>query len=419
MILYGWGLQHGNPASIFNVIRIAARYDNLDVLENGYGINIRAITEFAMKAYKEKECDTFNPKEVNDKTSIELLRKTQKAATIMQFKLEGQIIKRHPEYKMEDRLLLDKINYKDGTVEINGKKHKLKDTYFPTIDPKNPYELSNDEKEVTEKLVYSFKNSEKLQKHIKFLFNKGSLYKVFNGNLLIHGCVPMNEKGEFAEMELAGRKVSGKEYLKLADKIVRQGFFDEDKKTKLYGEDFLWYLWCGENSPVFCRKAMKTFERYFIEDKQEWKEEKNAFFEFAKDEKYCDKVLNEVGADSVNGHIICGHFPVKFKEGESPVKSNGKLLVIDGGLSKAYQQTTGIAGYTLIYNSYGLVLAAHEPFTSKEEAIKKESDMHSTKQIVEKVSRKRISDTDIGKELNLQIEDLEKLLYAYNNGIIK
>lgn len=417
------GAACGNPACIFNVIRICARYDNLDILEDGYGINIRNITEFAMDEYANDECKRFIPHmqdENKNKIDIEILSKTQKAATIIQFKLEGKLIKKHPEYNMNNRLLLDKINYKKGKIELEKDTYKMLDEKFPTIDPNNPYELSKKEEDVVNKLVKAFKNSEKLQRHVNFLYNKGSLYKIYNDNLLIHGCVPMNDKGELVEVEIDGKRVKGKEYLDKIDRITRQAFFgDEGTEEKENAMDFLWYLWCGENSPIFCKDSMKTFERYFIEDENTWKENKNPFYTFSKDEEYCTKILKEFGIDEEKGHIICGHIPVKFKAGESPIRANGKMLIIDGGLSKAYQKTTGIAGYTLIYNSYGLILAAHETFTSTEDAIKDEMDLHSTKQIIEKVERKKILDTDKGKELLEQIEDLKKLLEAYKNGIIK
>ena len=411
------GAACGNPACIMNVIRISARYGNLYTLEEGYGINIRTMTEFAKETYKENVSDIFHShtEEFEKDLDIELMGKMEKAAAIIQFKLEADIIKKHPEYEMEDRLLLDKIDYENGTILINGYNYKLKDKYFPTINPNNPFELSEKEKEVVEKLVRSFKNSEKLQKHINFLYNKGSIYKIYNQNLLIHGCVPMDEYGELIIANFNGKYLSGKKYLDYIDKTARDAFYNHDKNAI----DFMWYLWCGKYSPIFCKDSMKTFERYFLDDKELKKELKNPFYIFAQDENICKKILKEFNINEDEGRIIGGHMPVKLKDGESPIKANGKLLIIDGGLSKPYQKTTGIAGYTLIYNSYGLVLAAHEPFTSTEDAIKNETDLHSTKQIVEKVERKKIADTDIGKELEEQIKDLNKLLEAYKTGQIK
>lgn len=418
------GAASGSEACILNVIRICSRYHNLDILEDAYGINLRAITEYAMEEYKEESLPNFKPhnaEKISDLSIIELLAKIQKACAIIQFKLEGQLIKRHPEFKMKDRMLLDKINYETGEVQINGKYYKLLDNYFPTIDPKNPYELTKKEKEVVCKLKKGFLNSEKLQRHVQFLYNKGSLYKIYNNNLLIHGCIPMDKEGNLKYYEdNKNRRLAGRAYLDYIDKIARQGYFsDLDSEEREYGKDFLWYLWCGENSPIFCKDAMKTFERYFVDDKELHKENKNPFYIFTQNEEVCDTLLGEFGIEKDKGHIICGHIPVKFKSGESPIKANGKILIIDGGLSKSYQKTTGIAGYTLIYNSYGLMLAEHEPFNSRIDAIVKETDLHSSKVVVEKVDRKRIKDTDIGIKLQDEIEDLYKLLECYKLGIIK
>ena len=416
------GAAAGSEACIFNVVRICARYNNLDILEEGYGINIRTITEFAMEEYGKEESSIFTPKNIDEKDSKfdqRVMEKTQQAAAIIQFKLEGKIIKRHPEYNMEDRLLLDKINYKKGKITIDGKTYHLIENYFPTIDPENPYELSAKEEEVVKKLVKSFKNSEKLQRHIQFLYSKGNIYKIYNNNLLIHGCVPMDKNGEFVTTNVNGVELKGKNYLDYVEKIAREGYFEtEGSEKRENGKDFLWYLWCGKNSPIFCKDKMKTFERYYLEEKETWEEIKNPFYNFENDENVSVKVLREFEIDPKKGHIICGHIPVKFKAGESPIKASGKLFIIDGGLSKAYQKTTGIAGYTLRYSSYGLTLVAHEPFTSRENAIINETDLHSEKQLVEKVERKRIKDTDKGKELMAQIADLEKLLEAYKSGAI-
>ena len=417
------GAASGSPACVFNVLRICARYNNLDILEDGYGINIRPLTEFAMEEYSKENGDIFKPQnseKIENKADIDLLTKIQKVVAIIQFKLEAEVIKRNPEFNMEDRLLLDKINYETYEIKIGGKTYKLKDTYFPTIDPKDPYKLTEKELNVVNKLVKGFENSEKLQEHIKFLYAKGNIYKVYNDNLLIHGCIPMDSEGNFISGTIKGEHLKGKKYLDYIERIARQGYFeDKNSEDKKYGEDYLWYLWCGANSPIFCKNAMKTFERYFLDDKTLREEVKNAFYTLSENEDQCIKILEEFGINKENGHIISGHVPVKLGKGESPIKANGKLLIIDGGLSKSYQKVTGIAGYTLIYSSYGLTLAEHEPFTSTEDAIIKETDLHSFTRIVEKVERKRINDTDIGKELREQIEDLEKLLEAYKSGIVK
>lgn len=416
------GAAAGSEACIFNVIRICSRYDNLDILEDGYGINIRTITEFAMEEYANGPSSIFAPKKAEQDSSSEnatILAKTQQAATIIQMKLEGQLIQRHPEFKMDDRLLLDKINYETGEITIDGKTYQLIENYFPTINPQNPYQLTKKEEEVVRKLTKCFKNSEKLQKHVHFLYAKGNIYKIYNGNLLLHGCVPMTMLGDLTEVNINGNMLKGKPYLDYVEKIAREGFFEPENTGKReYGKDFIWYLWCGKNSPIFCKDKMKTFERYYLAENETWEEIKNPFYNFENDEKISKKILEEFNLDTKTGHIICGHIPVKFKAGESPIKANGKLFIIDGGLSKSYQKTTGIAGYTLRYSSYGLTLVAHEPFTSIHAAILNETDLHSEKQIVEKVERKRIKDTDIGRELQIQISDLKKLLYAYESGVI-
>ncbi len=413
------GSACGSAACIMNVLRICARYGNLDILEDAYGINIRPMIEFAEEEYP-KVSSVFQTNKIEGarQSEIEKYAKIEKAAAIIQFKLEGNIIKKHPEYEMEDRLLLDKIQ--GGKIRINNIKYKLLDDDFPTIDEKDPYCLTEREEEVVQKLVKGFKNSEKLQRHVNFLYTKGSIYKIYNGNLLIHGCIPMDENGELAKVNFDGNIRSGKELLDYIDQIARKAFFAEEQtEEKQNAMDFMWYLWCGKYSPIFCKDAMRTFERYFIDDKEIRKEIKNPFYTFTQEEGACIKIIKEFNLDPETSHIISGHIPVKYKEGESPIKANGKLLVIDGGLSKAYQKTTGIAGYTLIYNSYGLVLTAHEAFTSTEQAILNELDIHSTKQIVEKVERKKISDTDIGRQLKEEIEDLNQLLNAYRNGMIK
>ena len=417
------GAAAGSEACIFNVIRICARYNNLDILEEGYGINIRTITEFAMKQYENEPMKSFLPKNIDELKDTKfdqlVMAKTQQAAAIIQLKLEGQIIKRHPEFHMEDRLLLDKIDYEKGTVKIAGKDYELLENYFPTIDPDNPYELTEEEAEVVKRITKSFKNSEKLQRHTQFLYSKGNMYKIYNDNLLIHGCVPMSIFGEFVSVNVEGRELKGRAYLDYVERIAREGFFEAEGSSKReYGKDFLWYLWCGKDSPIFCKDKMKTFERYYLAEKETWEEIKNPFYNFENDERISIKVLTDFGLDPQKGHVICGHIPVKFKTGESPIKAGGKLLIIDGGLSKSYQKTTGIAGYTLRYSSHGLTLVAHEPFTSRENAIINETDLHSEIQIVEKVERKKIKDTDKGIELMGQIADLQKLLEAYKSGSI-
>ena len=421
------GAAAGSDACISTVIRTSARYANLGTIENGYGISLLPLATFAMDFYKDDECLEFKPKIENGKNyndkEISLIAQMHKAMTIIQFKLEGAIIKRRPYFCMQDRLLLDKINYEEGTINLNGQIYKLKDNKFPTINPDNPYELIPEEIELMEKLKISFLNSEKLQKHVSFLFAKGSLYLKCNSNLLYHGCIPLNEDGSFKKVSIgASRKeYSGKALLDRLDILVREGYFYKNNPdAKLYGMDIIWYLWNGVDSPLFGKDKMATFERYFIEDKATHFEKKNHYFDLEDDETVCNMIFEEFGLDPKVSHIINGHVPVKIKKGESPIKANGKLLVIDGGFSRAYQAQTGIAGYTLIYNSYGLSLVSHEPFESTQKAIEEEKDILSTRVILEtEVDRMRVGDTDIGKELKLQIKDLERLLDAYRKGIIK
>ena len=421
------GAASGSEACIATVLRICARYANLDTIEDGYGINLLPLATFAIEFYKKDECLSFKPKIESDENysekDIELIAQMHKAIAIIQFKLEGKIIKRRPYFSMEDRLVLERVNYEAGTIELDGKTYKLNDGYFPTIDPKNPYELTAEEKELMEKLKSSFLNSEKLQKHISFLFAKGSMYLKYNSNLLYHGCVPLNDDGSFKKVKVGatGREYSGKALLDRFEILAREGYFYKNNpEAKLYGMDIMWYLWTGTDSPLFGKNKMTTFERYFVDEEKTHIEKKNPYFKYRDEEKICAAILDEFSLSSINGHIINGHIPVKSKKGESPIMANGKLLVIDGGFSKSYQGQTGIAGYTLIYNSYGLVLVSHEPFESTQKAIEEEKDILSTTVILEQeVERKRVVDTDIGIELIQQIKDLEMLLEAYRKGLIK
>ena len=416
------GAASGEKTCIANALRISARYSNLDIIEDIYGINILPLATFSLETYKDDPCTCFMPKgeEISTKQKS-LVAKMHKAISIIQFKLEGEIINRRPEFEMNHRLLLNKINYDEGTINIKGKDYKLKDNNFPTIDKNNPYKLTKEEEIVIEKLVSSFKNSEKLQKHVSFLFSKGSIYLVSNGNLLIHGCVPLNEDKSFMKMKLQGKEYRGRELMDKMETLSREGYFFKDKtKQKQYGMDIMWYLWTGQCSSLFGKDDMTTFERYFIEDKETHKENKNPYFTLREDEDICNKIFDEFGLDINESHIINGHVPVESKNGESPIKSNGRVIAIDGGFSRAYQKKTGIAGYTLIYNSQNLQLISHEPFTSTEEAIVNESDILSTTMLVEhKLSRKTVKDTDAGKKLLDEVKDLKLLLMAYKKGIIK
>lgn len=415
------GAAAGQRGCIANVIRICARYGNLDILEDAYGINLLPLATFALNVYKDDPCECFQLKADSGHTPGEKLMniKMHKAISIIQFKVEGQIIKKNPGFKMEQRNLLHHIDYEAGTIELDGKTYELLDKNFPTIDPKKPYALTKEEEDIMERLERAFLNCEKLQRHMRFLLNKGGLYKVYNNNLLYHGCVPLNEDGSLKNVRIYGHSYKGKGLYEVLESYVRKGFYALDGKEKERGKDMMWYIWLSENSPLFGKDKMATFERYFLAEKETHKEKKNPYYCLLENEKVVNRIMDEFGLQNECRHIINGHVPVKTKNGESPIKCGGKVLVIDGGFSRAYQKETGIAGYTLIYNSYGLILAAHEPFESTEAAIEKESDIHSDSIVVKRVlERKLVGDTDVGKDLKEQIEDLECLLEAYRSGKI-
>ena len=416
------GAAAGSPLCICNILRISARYANLAILEEAYGINLIPLMRFAMETYKnpcEQIFTVTDNDNLYDKADAGIDSKMQKAVAMIQFKLEGQIVRRHPEWDMEDRALLDKIDYEKGTILIDGKEYEMRDMDLPTVDPKNPYALTAEEQALLDHLKESFLHSGRLQKHIGFLYRKGNLYKVYNGNLLYHGCVPLNEDGSFREVDIYGEKYSGKELYDILELYARKGFYSDDPEEKAQGLDILWYIWQGKYSPVYGKDKMTTFERYFIADKETHKEPKNPYYTLYEKEEIVDKIFKEFGLEEGEPHIVNGHVPVIVKKGESPIKCGGKLLVIDGGFSKAYQEQTGNAGYTLIYNSYGLVLAAHPPFETMEKAVLDEISISS--EIVMKHSlgkRKKVADTDTGKELKARVADLEELLKAYRNGLL-
>ena len=417
------GATCGNEASIATVVRICARYNNIGILEDGYGINIRPLSTFAMETYKDDDCENFYPK-VFDETKYDEsdklnISKIHKAITIIQFKLEGQIIKRHPEYHLDNRLLLDKINLKKGYVLIDGQKYEINDTNFPTLDKDNIYELTPEEKEVMERLCESFKKSSKLNEHIDFLYKKGELYTIFNSNLLFHACIPMTQDGEFKEVNFLGKNLKGKEYLDSINETIGKTWVTKETVNKDL-IDIMWYLWISPDSPFFGKDKMATFESYFVKDKKMSREEKNPYYYLTEREDICNKILKEFGLDEKDSHIVNGHVPVKAKDGETPIRGNGKLLVIDGGFAKSYQQKTGNAGYILTYNSNGLLLSQNKPFESVEQAIVEEKDIIS-EIIVKKtgVTRKSVGDTDIGKRLKQEIQDLEQLLLYYKSGELK
>ncbi|MFK5856091.1 MAG: fructose-1,6-bisphosphatase [Bacteroidota bacterium] len=416
------GAAAGNMALIANVVRISLRYNNLDTLEDAYGINMLPLARFSMKKYKDDLCELYVIKGKAQHSDVKLLQQMQKAISIIQFKLEGQAVLRNTNYHMDDRLVFDNIDFEKGTTVIDGKTHKLLDINFPTIDHENRYELSEEEQIIMDQLKSSFMNSQRLQKHIDFLFTRGSMYLTYNSNLLYHGCIPMGEDGRFEKFEIEGKRFSGKLLCDYFDRVARKAYFNRSlKREQNTILDYMWYLWCGPMSPLFGKMKMATFERYYIEDKETHSEGRNAYYNLAlKDEKYCDKILVEFRLDPKTSHIVNGHVPVKVKKGESPIKANGKLFVIDGGMSIPYQSVTGVSGYTLIYNSFGLVLVEHKEFESKDRAIKEEKDIISKRVFIEtNAKRKDVGDTDAGDELKLQIEDLKMLLAAFKKGLIK
>ncbi len=414
------GAAAGHMACIANVLRMSAKYGNLDTLEEGYGINLIPLATFAMDVYRNVNCDAFKISYNTDYDTKDLGLDTRmhKAMSVIQFKLEGQLIKRRPEFGMDDRLLLDKINYEKKTVIVDGKEYEIKDIDFPTVDPKDPYRLTEEESQLMERIRHAFVKCEKLQKQVRFLFAKGSLYKIYNSNLLYHGCVPLEENGDFKRVKIFGKEYSGKALYDILDHYARKGYYTtDDAEERLKGQDILWYIWGNPNSPVFGKEKMATFERYLIADKESHTEKKNKYYELLDDEKTINKIMKEFGLDERYSHIINGHVPVEQKKGESPIKCGGKLMIIDGGFSKAYQGKTGIAGYTLVYNSHGMRLVAHEPFESAEAAIKNETDIYSDSVIVETASfRLRVADTDTGYEIRESIAQLEELLKAYRDG---
>lgn len=415
------GAASGHLACIANVVRMAAKYGNLATIEDGYGINLLPLATFAIETYAETNCDLFSIRYNTDYNTkdLSLDTKMHKAMTIIQFKLEGQLIMRHPEFDMDNRLLLDKIDYEKGTVRIDGVEYPMKDLDFPTVDRDKPYELSEEEAKVMMRLQQAFMKCEKLQRHVRFLYSKGGIYKIYNGNLLYHGCMPMNPDGSFATVEIYGKKYSGKALYDILEYYARRGYYAKDPSERSASQDMMWYIWAGKGSPVFGKAKMATFESYFVEEPAAHKEKKNSYYQLLEQEETVNRILEEFGLDAKEGHIVNGHVPVEQIHGESPIKCGGKLLIIDGGFSKAYQKKTGIAGYTLVCNSRGMRLVAHEPFESTEAAIIKESDIFSDSIDVETFPRRKlVADTDVGNELRETIYYLEELLEAYRDGTI-
>ncbi len=416
------GASLGQRGCIANVVRICSRYGNLSILEDAYGINILPLATFAQEAYKDDPCVGFGLKGNPDLSpaELELNRKIQKAMSIIQFKVEAALIAKYPGFGLDDRNLLDKIDFERGTVVLDGTEYELTDKVFPTVDPANPYQLTPEEEEVVSRLEAAFVGSEKLQRHMRFFLEAGSLYKVCNGNLLLHACVPLNDDGSLKEVDIYGETYKGRALYDICDRYVRAAFFSHDDAERERGRDLLWYLWLGQGSPLFAKSKMATFELYLIADKPARKEVKNAFYNLIDDPAVIAGIFEDFGMDPETSHIICGHVPVKVKDGEDPVKCDGRVLMIDGGFSRAYQPTTGIAGYTLISNSYGFILAAHEPLDSKEAAVSDEVDIHSSRRVVERVTKRTlVRDTDTGAETRQRIEALEELMAAYRTGEIQ
>lgn len=412
------GAATGNRACICNVLRMALGYNGFDVLEDGYGINLRPLSMFAERVYRDDPCTCFLPqildKNIYDAVDPKLAAKMHKAIAVLQYKEEGQIIKRHPEYGMEERILLSAIRYDRGTVTIDGKEYPMRDMNFPTVDPADPLRLTDEEEELLHTLELSFRHNARLHEHVRFLYSNGSMYKCCNSNLLYHGCIPMTENREFDGLMVGGKMYRGKELMDFIDTQVKNAYFlPEDAPEKEACRDFMWYLWNGAKSPVFGKDKNRSFEHYFIEDPEVMRETMNPYYQLSEEEETCDMILKEFGLPTNGSHIINGHMPVKIKSGETPIRAGGKLFIIDGGLSKAYQERTGIAGYTLIFNSHHLALAEHKPFDPERERTPKVY-------IVEKMQKRiTVADTDEGKELAGRIEDLKELLKAYRSGLLK
>jgi fructose-1,6-bisphosphatase-3 len=421
------GAAAGNDCCIANVLRLAMRYGNLSALEDGYGINLLPLATFAMDMYADDPCQLFGPKVEDadthyDEKTIRMIAQMHKAISIIQFKLEAEIIRRRPDFEMDDRMLLHRIDFTRKVILMpDGREYPLKDTFLPTVDPADPYKLTAEEQDIVEKLHHSFVSSEKLRKHMRCLFRYGCMYMVCNSNLLFHASIPLNEDGSLKEVTVAGKKYKGRALLDKVGHLIRRAYFgDDDPEKYRYALDYIWYLWCGKDSPAFDKQKMATFERYFLADKELHKEPKGFYYTLRDNEQVCDMLLDEFGVTGPHRHIINGHVPVKTTKGEQPIKANGKMMVIDGGFSRAYHSETGIAGYTLVYHSRGFQLVQHEPFTSMQKAIEEGQDIVSTTQIVEmSMQRMMVKDTDKGRELVKQIEDLQKLLVAYRSGMIK
>lgn len=419
------GAAAGNASCIANVMRISLRYANMTTLEEGYGINLVPLVTFALETYGDDPCECFMPRgehadtDYGDKTRM-MLARMHKAIAVIQFKLEGQLIKQHPEWDMDSRLLLNKIDFEAGTVELDGVTYPLVDTHFPTIDPADPYRLTDEETAIVDRLKHSFLVSEKLRRHMGVLLAHGSMHRVYNSNLLFHASIPLEADGSLKAVTIDGQQYAGPELMNAITNKVRRAFSsDTDDDERSRAVDYFWYLWCGPDSPLFDKDKMATFERYFIADKATHAEVNGEYYKLRDNEEVCDRILDAFGVSGPHRHIINGHVPVKVAKGENPIKAGGKLMVIDGGFARAYHNTTGIAGYTLVFHSRGFELVQHEPFTSAEDAVATGKDIVSTNRIVElSAHRMRVRDTDKGRQLQTQIDELMELLYAYRNALI-
>lgn len=419
------GAAAGNDCCIANVLRLSLRYANMATLEEGYAINLLPLATFAMEAYKDDPCKCFAPTlpegVKRNRKDLRLMAQMHKAISIIQFKLEARMRQAHPEWQMKDCGTLEHIDFEHGIYVLDGKEYAMRDTNFPTVDPSSPYRLTEEEKALMRKLHHSFRISEKLQRHIRCLFQHGCMYGIYNSNLLFHASVPLNADGSFRRVALNGEYYEGRELMHRIGMFMRSAFQDDTPhEERLAARDYFWYLWCGTDSPLFDKSRMTTFERYFLSDKSLYVEEKGAYYQLRNNPEVCDKILEAFGVKGKNRHIINGHVPVHASQGENPIKADGRLMVIDGGFAEAYHATTGIAGYTLVYHSRGFELIQHEPFTSRREAIRNQLDIKSSKQIVEMTGRRmRVRDTDKGAQLRQQITELSELLYAYRHGILK
>ncbi|MBR1932278.1 MAG: fructose-1,6-bisphosphatase [Prevotella sp.] len=419
------GAAAGNDACICNVLRLSLRYANLATLEEGYGINLVPLATFALDTYGEDPCEEFIPKLLKgnkmDEKTLQLTAKMHKAIAIIQFKTEAAIFHRRPEWLMEDRCLLENIDFTEKTCNIEGVKHSMKSCSFPTVDPSCPSRLTPEEEALMQKLHHSFRVSEKLRKHIRTILSHGCMYNVCNQNLLFHASIPLNEDGTLKQVNILGKDYQGRDLMEYTGQLIRAAFQnDTPDELKAFAKDYFLYLWCGKDSPLFDKSKMATFERYFLVDKETYHEEKGNYFKLRDSSEVCDRILDAFGVKGEARHIINGHVPVHASKGENPIKAGGRLMVIDGGFSEAYHSETGIAGYTLVYHSRGFQLVQHEPFTSAQDAVVRGTDIKSTTQIVEmSTHRMLVADTDKGVELRSQIADLKNLLYAYRHGMIK